>query len=87
MQETFNTVHGFLGRFETVGAQVAAGGTTPAAPPAVLSAAALAVQWMREDDPLPAGLFQQERLKDCVGLPIPTASGNLIALASRRCAA
>ena len=85
-QETYTAVRGFLSRFETVGSQVAAGsqGAAPAAPPAALSASALALQWMQHDDPLPPGSYSAELLQECVGLPAATAGGNIVPLGSRR---
>ena len=79
-------MRGFLARFETVAAQLAASasGGPPAAPPQALSAPALALQWLQQAEPLPAGSYSPDRLQDCVGLPTGTAGGTIVALGTRR---
>lgn len=84
-QDTFNAVRGFMGRFETVEAQVAADAAVgPLATPAPLSASALALQWLQEDKPLPPGSYHADRLQDCSRLPVETAAGSIVPLGSRR---
>lgn len=86
VQDTYNLINGWMARFETVGDQVAAfgAGANPDAPPAQLAAPALALQWLREGTPLPAGSHDSERLRDCLHLPVPTASGSMTKLGLNR---